>query len=92
MSIALIAAIYPKPIPWPLVLQQIYSAGGTRYRVAKILGVGQSTVEGWEDGAEPRHAMGESLLELRDLYCPGLPRPVGSSTPEKRCNGLSYKT
>jgi hypothetical protein len=70
-------AIYPVKMPWPAILADIYAAGCTRYRVARILGVGESTVEGWEGNSDPRHAMGMSLLALHEILCP--------NTPEKRC-------
>ena len=70
-------AIYPVKVPWPEILADIYATGCTRYRTARILGVGESTVEGWENGAEPRHAMGASILALHELLYP--------DTPGKRC-------
>lgn len=77
MNPPLCGYIYPVRTPWPDLLREIYAAGGTRYRIAKILGVGESTVQGWEAGAEPRHAMGESIIALHAMLCP--------NTPGKRC-------
>lgn len=83
MSAVLAGYIYPDPVDWPLALKQIYATGATRYRVAKVLGVGESTVQGWEEGAEPRHATGQALIQLRSLLCAG-PPPLRGDTTAKR--------
>lgn len=77
MTTSLPGAIYPVKMPWPAILADIYAKACTRYRVAQILGVGESTVQGWEDGSEPRHAMGVAIIALHELLYP--------DTPEKRC-------
>ena len=77
MSAVLAGHIYPIKMPWPEILADLNSAGCTRYRIAIILGVGQSTVQGWEDGSDPRHAMGQAILALHAQICP--------LATEKRC-------
>lgn len=70
--------IFPVKMPWPEILHDIKTAGCSRYRIAIILGVGESTVEGWENGSDPRHAMGQAVLMLHATLCP--------NATEKRCN------
>ena len=76
----LIGHIYPARLDWPGIITDIKAAGCTRYRIAAILGVGESTVQGWEQGSDPRHSMGVAILALHEQLCP--------DTTEKRCNGV----
>lgn len=82
---ALAGHIYPVQIDWSRIIADLKTAGCTRYRIAAILGVSQPAVERWEEGSEPRHAMGTAILALHAQLC-GPP-----DTQQKLCNGEEYK-
>lgn len=52
----------PQHINWPEILEELSAAGLGMKRLAKLLGVGWSTVRGWKRGSEPSHADGELVL------------------------------
>lgn len=61
--------VYPARVDWVQVLEDLHLAGITGYRVAALLGMEWSTVQGWLRGQEPRHSTGQALLELHRRYC-----------------------
>lgn len=69
MSAVMQDYVYPMLMPWAKMLQDLYSAGYTDYRIGKCLGVDHSTVEAWGKGSEPRHSFGEALVVLHRRVC-----------------------
>lgn len=84
MSAVLAGYIYPVKVDWVKILADIKATGCSRYRIAIILGVGQSTVQNWDEGHEPRYAMGEAILMLHAQLCP--------DATIKRCNAPEEPT
>ena len=54
---------------WFRVLGELDAAGMSNARVADLLGVAKNTVYGWKMGADPTHALGETLLALHASRC-----------------------
>lgn len=62
--------VYPAKVDWVDVLNDLKIAGVSGYRVAALLGMEWSTVQGWlKEGKEPRHSTGQALLELHQRHC-----------------------
>lgn len=61
--------VYPAVINWRDVLNDLRDAGYSGYRIAALLGKEWSTVQGWNEGKEPRHSSGVALLTLHTRYC-----------------------
>ena len=61
--------VYPRVIDWSQVMRDIADSGVNYNRVARILGVGWSTVQRWRTGSEPGHAIGSSILVIHARYC-----------------------
>lgn len=54
----------PDRIDWFRVLADLRRAGLSTIAVGSQLQVPDSTIRGWKMGSEPRHADGESLVDL----------------------------
>lgn len=80
LAIAMHDYVYPTRINWPDILGDLRDKGYSGYRVALLLGMEWSTVQGWlNDGKEPRHSSGTALLQLHTRYC-------GAEATQKRQN------
>lgn len=51
-------------VNWFLVIVELCRRGYTHMTVAAAVGVPKSTVQGWKQGAEPRHSDGERMVML----------------------------
>lgn len=49
-------------VNWPEVLSELAKHGLDADRLARVIGVGRTTVLGWRAGSEPSHADGEVVL------------------------------
>lgn len=56
-------------IDWFRILDDLAKADWKPRRVAALLEVALSTVQGWKAGSEPHHDTGEKLLLLHKLVC-----------------------
>jgi hypothetical protein len=54
---------------WFRILSELDTVGCTNAVVARKLGVAKNAVYGWKMGADPAHAMGETLLALHRVCC-----------------------
>jgi hypothetical protein len=61
--------IYPRVINWQKVILDIVNHGESYSDICRVLGVPWSTLQGWREGAEPRHSMGSGLLLVHAKYC-----------------------
>lgn len=51
------------------MLQQMKAKGYSHYKIALLLGTRLESVKLWADGSEPKHSVGEKLLELYGSIC-----------------------
>ena len=56
-------------VDWRGVLADLRAAGVSGYRLTEILLTSRSTVQGWEEGCEPRHSYGMAILEVHAHFC-----------------------
>jgi hypothetical protein len=49
-------------VNWPAVLADLCGGRMNTYAVSELIGVPRSTLRGWLDGSEPKHADGERVL------------------------------
>lgn len=54
----------PTRISWFRVFNELKAAGWSLYRIENELDIAKSTLNGWKDGAEPKHTDGEMLIKL----------------------------
>ena len=51
------------------MLADLRAAGVSGYRLTEYLLTSRSTVQGWEEGCEPRHSYGAAILEVHTHFC-----------------------
>lgn len=56
-------------VDWRGVLADLRAAGISGYRLTEYLLTSRSTVQGWEEGSEPRHSYGVAILEVHEHFC-----------------------
>ena len=56
-------------VDWRAVLEDLRAAGVSGYRLAEIMLISRSTVQGWEGGSEPSHSYGAAILEVHARFC-----------------------
>lgn len=54
---------------WLDVLADLRAVGVSGYRLASIMLISRSTVQAWEQGAEPSHSYGTAILEVHTRFC-----------------------
>lgn len=54
---------------WRLIVQQLKAKGYNAYKIGIALGVRHQSVKLWEGGSEPKHSIGEALLDLHTRIC-----------------------
>lgn len=54
---------------WAQIMFELRGRGICTGRVARHLGVQHSVATNWSKGGEPKHAVGEALLDLHAEYC-----------------------
>lgn len=71
--------IEPQKLDWRAILQDLKDKGHSLYKIAKILGKSETTVQGWyHQGKEPSHSNGAAILSLHSAVC-------GQDATQKRC-------
>lgn len=53
-----------QPVDWPRLIVDLSGAGLSLRLVQHALDVPTSTIQGWKKGAQPRHSVGERLINL----------------------------
>jgi hypothetical protein len=71
----------PRRIDWFRVLTDLKYAGVPINSVAMMIRVPHGTVKGWKDGAEPKYADGEKLIEFWVQITGRLPDTVPRAQP-----------
>lgn len=56
-------------VQWRNILSDLRSAGVSGYRLASVMLISRSTVQKWEQGAEPSHSYGAAILEVHERFC-----------------------
>ena len=51
-------------IDWFMVFRALKAEGYSYYSVSSLIGIPKNTLCGWADGAEPKHADGEKLIQF----------------------------
>lgn len=75
--------INPQKLDWRLLLQDLKDKGISRYKIAKILGRSESTVNSWWKGHEPSHSNGEAIIDLHI-------REFGLETTDKKLDAMKF--
>lgn len=60
----MIAAVADTRIDWFRVFFELKCAEWSLYRIEKSISVPKTTLIGWKNGAEPKHADGERFIQL----------------------------
>lgn len=61
--------VYPKKLPWEEMLRDFIGVSVSSHQAATLLGVGQSTLQRWQKGTEPKHSYGVSIIILHTRFC-----------------------
>lgn len=51
-------------VDWFRLLADLKRAGLSMYAVAELTGIPRTTISNYQNGAEPRHSIGEALVRL----------------------------
>jgi len=61
--------VYPEQVSWGQIFSDLKQNDVRPGQIAELIGVPQSSLQRLMGGVEPRHSIGQSLLELHSRYC-----------------------
>jgi len=61
--------VYPEQVSWGQIFDDLKHNDVRPGKIADLIGIPRSSLQRLMAGVEPRHAIGESILELHTRYC-----------------------